>query len=658
MVMRPGEPGVIYAGTGENFFNTVDGPRGAGILKIKEDGSWEQLKGTDGVDFLYVYRLAFSPDGSVLLAGTSSGLRRTTDLTSGVWEKFSNVSFKVGEVLYDPSDGQKALLGGLDDGEVFFSSDAGKSWEPATHPNKWAGRIVLTYARANSAIVYASVPTTESEKPEDDPDEVWASTDGGRSYFKRGSTTRNNEGKPEEIFYSPNAKFSSFIWAGDPTDEKLVITGGSDIWRSTDGGEELTLISSWQELKLVPGKRRSTKVHIDQHCAVADPNYDGTTNRRVYFCNDGGIYKTEDIRAAALDLPYGDTWADWKSLNNGYAVTQFNSGASNEALHTIIGGTQDNGTRYLPPGAGKDGWIEAGSNTGDGGLTAVALSDGELFSEGTRLKIFRVNASDVSNETHIHGRYTCGTDEKPEFCYKPTPYIITDAKPSANAVPPRVNFVAPFVLDPNDDRRLLAGGFSLWLTENSRADVSDATGPKWSRIKEPLADKSPISALAVVKGNSNVIWVAHNNGDLYQTKSGGDPSSSWTKMDDNGPDKLPQRICTRLTLDPRNANVLFASFGGSEAQNVWKTTDGGSSWKPVSAGLPTVPVFALTIHPNDSNRIFVGTAVGAYASTDGGKHWLPFSPTTATVNDLFWIDDKTLGVATYGRGMFKIRVTA
>jgi photosystem II stability/assembly factor-like uncharacterized protein len=128
-------------------------------------------------------------------------------------------------------------------------------------------------------------------------------------------------------------------------------------------------------------------------------------------------------------------------------------------------------------------------------------------------------------------------------------------------------------------------------------------------------------------------------------------------MDDNGPDKLPQRICTRLTLDPRNANVLFASFGGYEAQNVWKTTDGGSSWKPVSAGLPTVPVLTLTVHPNDSNRIFVGTAVGAYASTDGGKHWLPFSPTTATVNDLFWIGD-TLVAATYGRGMFKIRVTA
>jgi hypothetical protein len=78
----------------------------------------------------------------------------------------------------------------------------------------------------------------------------------------------------------------------------------------------------------------------------------------------------------------------------------------------------------------------------------------------------------------------------------------------------------------------------------------------------------------------------------------------------------------------------------------------------MSAGLPAAPVLTLEIHPSDSNRIFVGTAVGIYASSDGGKHWQPFTPTTAAVNELFWIDDTTLVAATYGRGMFKIELKA
>ena len=60
---------------------------------------------------------------------------------------------------------------------------------------------------------------------------------------------------------------------------------------------------------------------------------------------------------------------------------------------------------------------------------------------------------------------------------------------------------------------MLAGGLSLWRSLNIKADK-----PSWSRIKSSTG--SPISAVAVAVGNSDIIWVGHNNGLVYYTLNG------------------------------------------------------------------------------------------------------------------------------------------
>ena len=77
MVMHPGDPSVMYAGTGEYAMSL----QGAGIFKSTDAGdTWAQLGSTAGDDaFNHVNRLAMSPDGGVLLAATYKGIYRTTD---------------------------------------------------------------------------------------------------------------------------------------------------------------------------------------------------------------------------------------------------------------------------------------------------------------------------------------------------------------------------------------------------------------------------------------------------------------------------------------------------------------------------------------------------------------------------------------------------
>ncbi len=68
-------------------------------------------------------------------------------------------------------------------------------------------------------------------------------------------------------------------------------------------------------------------------------------------------------------------------------------------------------------------------------------------------------------------------------------------------------FIAPFILDPNNPNRMLAGGCSLWRSNNVKA-----AAPTWTRIKP--AASGQISAVAVAPGHPNIIWVGYTNGDV------------------------------------------------------------------------------------------------------------------------------------------------
>src|SRR5580704_152991 len=85
-----------------------------------------------------------------------------------------------------------------------------------------------------------------------------------------------------------------------------------------------------------------------------------------------------------------------------------------------------------------------------------------------------------------------------------------------------------------------------------------------------------------------------------------------------------------VTGVPSQPNVFyFGSVGGG----VWKTTDGGNSWQPITDGqLKTSSVGAIAVADSDPNVIYVGMGEscvrgnasngdGVYKSVDGGKTW-------------------------------------
>ena len=278
MVMDPQNPNLIYAATGEGFGN-LDALRGGGIFRTTDGVNWAHVPSTTGAGWDRINRLAVSADGVILLAATNAGIRRSVDPARAIWQTV--LPDAVADVKFHPTHPQRAVAGSISSGRAWFTIDGGATWTSAVHAGVWGRRVELCYARAAPDTVYASIDS--------DSGEIWRSTDGGQSFTRRQSL--NPDGDPT-AYLGDQGWYDNVIWAGDPTNANLVIVGGVDLWRSTDGGDTLVDISTWWDPR---------SAHADHHAIVAHPAYDGVTNRTVFFGNDGGIYRADNIVTVGSD---------------------------------------------------------------------------------------------------------------------------------------------------------------------------------------------------------------------------------------------------------------------------------------------------------------------------------------------------------------------
>src|SRR4051795_5906966 len=81
---------------------------------------------------------------------------------------------------------------------------------------------------------------------------------------------------------------------------------------------------------------------------------------------------------------------------------------------------------------------------------------------------------------------------------------------------------------------------------------------------------------------------------------------------------------------PGDPSIYYA---GAASGGVWKTTDGGGHWNPVSDSMPVAAIGALAVAPSDPTIVWAGTGEawairdsdvmgdGIYKSTDAGASW-------------------------------------
>lgn len=608
LVMHPTNPNVLYAGTGEGFFESVEGTqntaaiRGAGIFKTTDAGAtWTQIPSTDTPDWYFVNRLAFSPTNpSVMLAATGSGIWRSTDGGDSWTKVWSGHAY---DVDFHPTDPNRVLAGVHVGAGALYSTNGGLSFSNSTGMSN-VHRAEVVWAPNTASTAYAIVATHAQNA------RIYRSTDSGQTWQLRNA--------PAITTYEA---YNIAIWV-DPTNSNFIIFGAVQLFRSTDGGNTRT--------------NAFGNIHADHHDIISHPGYNGTTNRRLYFAGDGGVGFTND-----------STTGTGGHLNNGLGITQF-YGAAYSPSGRIIGGAQDNYTNLY---TGSLNWT-VGVIGGDGAFAAADPTDSNYLYGSSQVHGLRRSVNGGGSFQSISGG-------------------LTDAGSIT-----RCNFIPHYILDPNNPNTMIATALNLWRATN----VKTGSPPNWHIIKPPILggfseeyskntshmnvyDPRHHSWVAVARGNSNLIWVGHNNGEIYKTTNGTNATPDWEQIDVNFPGEGVGRWVSCIVIDPNNHDRVFISFLGWDDDNIWMTLDGGQTWSQATGlpnrRIPAAPVSALALDPLNPQRLFAGTDIGLFISCDNGNSWGPETdgPDTCPIDELVWKNNTELINVTHGRGLYVVDVT-
>jgi len=179
-------------------------------------------------------------------------------------------------------------------------------------------------------------------------------------------------------------------------------------------------------------------------------------------------------------------------------------------------------------------------------------------------------------------------------------------------------------------------GGGVWKTDDA--------GRTW----KPIFDSQPIGsigAIAVAPSDSNVIYVGSGEADMRNSISFGngmyksaDDGKTWTHIG-----LSDSRQIGRILVDPRDASKVFVAalghaYGPNAERGVFRSNDGGKSWKKVLFHDENTGAIDLAFEPGNTKTIYAslwqtrrppwsiyppsnGPGSGLYRSKDGGDHW-------------------------------------
>lgn len=393
---------------------------------------------------------------------------------------------------------------------------------------------------------------------------------------------------------------TSFMWwfgrvAVDPSDEELAYFTSLLMHQTRNGGNTWDLIFFG--------------AHVDQHAVYihpGDPSF-------VVIGNDGGVYLSRDRGSTMTKL-------------DGLPITQFYTCAQDfQQTEVLYGGTQDNGNMRTPTGAEGDWEIIL---DGDGFYNLIDPQDSRyLYSETQYGRLWRSTNGGASFQRALSGI----------------------------AVSDRRNWNTPVIFDPSDPAVLYYGANRLYRSTD-RAE-------SWQAISPDLTDGDgednlvfgTITTIDVSPLDPDLIYVGTDDGNVWRTTDGG---RGWQRLSD----ALPRRWVTRVVADPENRLGAYVTLSGyrfgENMTHIYRTEDGGLTWRSIAGNLPDVPVNDLIVHP-ELSALYIATDIGVFKTVDEGQSWAPAAsgmPNVVVTDLLLHLPTQQLIAATYGRSMYRLQL--
>ena len=531
-----------------------------------------------------------------------------------------------GGASWAPTPAQPTALGGInqivsspgtplrlfasDGNNVVTSANGGTSWngvalpaagtacgivnQIAANPSVAGGLIVGCSARGLIVTADATIASP-----------VWQTYNAGNGFSANGTQPP----QLSAIAVHPNFAVTPSIWTGASDGGLLASSNGGTSWNAVNNGFQSTNIRALATHPVDTG-----------NSAVFLAGYgDSTTTIRALYksADSGGSWNVsnsglnaEQIRSIAIDpttvdsdpltsenftvyaagrserIPdaaakdggiykSNDAGASWSTIDSGIAVVN-----GRPDMGTVRTVALDPRSCLTPPASGP-------CPAGSGGLRTLFVAGGgraNLTAPGLPYQSARIYRS-----TNAGTSWTASDNGLP---------LPQDLGPPGAFNYASMGGVVPLIFDPSNTQTLYIGTFINWAQGQPGA-------------------VDPTIANGVFKStDGGATWVHASNG---LPRYAGASSSNWDVL--------------ALVVNPANPQILYAGtsnlYAGTPTGNVYKSTNGGTSWNLASTGIAGQDVRALFIDPNDAtgDTVYAGTGGnganpgGVYRTTNGGSSW-------------------------------------
>ncbi len=644
-----GPNGEIYVGTGEYFAQ----PSGTNInTGIYGQGIW---KSTDGENFVHltstwdttVYEdnssawrainaLAVRSDGRVY-AATIGGLKYSDD-GGQTWE--SVVSSVAKDVKIASNDKVFAVVS-----SSVIASTTGEtgSFSAVSGLPASVGRMTIAISPSDPNYVYVLAANTNGSFKN-----IYKSTDGGETF----NAIFDYIPTDFDVFGSNNQGWYDNIIAVFPDDPEKILFGGVDLW-TYDPVNNYRKITAWYLSEANP-----KYVHADQHAIAFHPDYNGTTNKKVYVGCDGGVFYSEDGAE------------NWVNRNAGYVTTQFYGlGISN--TDAVIGGAQDNGSIYVKRKGSvpSTGFEITGGDGGDAEISFLrpdvlftTMYYGQLFrserygdedpddgmysnfvtsyhnigiSGGGEPFVTRIALWESFNDPYSTDSitYKVPTDDTLEvgdtiYVMSNTKYrYITHVITSADAGSDGIMVTGDSLVFVDPYQSILAVGLRNDVYVTRQALDFSKVPCDWGRVIDASTYGLKTPSALIWSPGGDALFVGDYEGNVFRVTGF---HTARTKDQMNYQDTVNYGLSvakigslggfiTSMYIDPQDTNNLIVTMGGYGTTHIYYTTDafGNSpSFTSKQGNLPDMPVYASLIRWDNSGYVLIGTDFGVFVTED------------------------------------------
>ena len=612
-------PNIIYAASGEGL-QRPDLSVGDGIYKSADGGkTWIN---TGLHDAQQIGGLAIDPNNEnhVLAAvlghpygpNKERGVYRTLD-GGNTWQQVLYIDENTGavQVSIDPNNSniiyadmwagrqgpwENGAWNGKESG-LFKSTDGGNTWKKLTNglPTTEQGlaRIGFAIAPSDSKRIYATVDAGDYSG-------IYRSDDAGEN-FRRIQT--------DERLYGRGNDFAEL--KVDPKNADIIYDANVVTWKSTDGG------NTWNAFRGAPGGDDYHRVWINPN----NPNI-------ILIASDQG---------AIITVNGGETFSSWY---NQPTAQFYHVSADNDFPYNVYSGQQESGSVCIA------------SRSNDGQITYR-----DWHPVGAEEYGYVV--ADPLNPDIVYG----GKISKYDKRTGQTQNISPEAVRSGNY---RFLRTAPILFNPIDKKTLYYAGNVLFKTTNGgnnwqvispdltreQYDIPASVGVYAKDDMKTMKRRGVIYTVAPSYIDISTIWCGTDDGLIHVTRDGG---KTWKNV--TPPQITSWSKVSLMDAGHTDVNTAYAAVNRIRCDDmkphIYKTTDGGKTWREIVNGLPDDPINVVKEDPLRKGLLFVGSERSVYVSFDDGEHWqtLRLNMPATSIRDLV-IKDDDIVIGTHGRSFW------